>query len=323
MADNLTAPATGAVLASKDVGGVQFPWNLLADAAGADAMGIVGPSPAANSLLGRLKGIQDTLATIDGHVDGLEALSTALNGFVDGLEALIGTTNTTLGTTNSTLTALNGYVDGLETLATALNGYVDGLEALHGTTNSTLAAIQGYVDGLETLIGATNTALAAATPAGENYIGKTGGDVLQTTATPTVSTTAYSAEDCIGGLMTFANMLRVAGGSAILQGITINCKSNQTAAIDLILFGSSPSNTTFTDNAALALNAADFDKVIETIHITDWTKLGTSSFARLQNIGTAIKLAGGTTLYGVLVARGALTLASTSDLKVAASTIPG
>lgn len=178
MADNFTTPVpTGTVFASKDIGGVHHPWNLLADAAGADAMGEVQATPtSAYTILGRLKAIADGVTTVAGHVDGLEGLATTLNGLVDGLETLIGTSNTSLA-------ALAGYVDGLEALATSLNGYVDGLETLQGTTNTTLAAISGYVDGLETLATALNgyvdglEALAgAATPAGTNVIGKVGID---------------------------------------------------------------------------------------------------------------------------------------------------
>ncbi len=94
-------------------------------------VGAVTASPTANTLLARLKALQD-------NTDGLE-------GFTDGLEALIGATNTALATTNSTLSTLDGHVDGLEALITTLNGYVDQLE--------------GFVDGLETNTAATNTKL--------------------------------------------------------------------------------------------------------------------------------------------------------------------
>lgn len=134
MADNITTDV--ATLASKDVGGVQYPRNLITDETGADAVGVVGSSPAANTLLGRLKTIADGITTLSSSVDGLEALATALNGFVDGVEGLIGTTNTTL---------------------TTMSGYVDGLETLQGTTNTSLTALQGLVDGLEGLLGAVAT----------------------------------------------------------------------------------------------------------------------------------------------------------------------
>jgi hypothetical protein len=63
MSDNLTTPvAVNTVLATKDLGGgVQAPKNVLIDQAGADAMGLVAASPAASTILGRLKTIGDAL----------------------------------------------------------------------------------------------------------------------------------------------------------------------------------------------------------------------------------------------------------------------
>jgi hypothetical protein len=138
----------------------------LVDSAGVDPVGDVGASPAANTLLGRLKAIADGITALSGYVDGLETLATSLNGYVDTLEALIGTTNTSL-------LSLAGYVDGLESLATSLNGYVDGLEGLQGTANTSLATLSSlittlntYVDGLEASLAGvlTEATFTARTP---------------------------------------------------------------------------------------------------------------------------------------------------------------
>lgn len=284
MADNLTTPvASGKVLAFKDLASVLYALNMFVDAAGADAMGLVTASPAANTLLGRLKAISDAIATMDGHVDGLEGLATTLNGLVDGLESL---------------------------------GASQATAALQASGNTILTAIAGSVDTVEAL-------LAAATPAGEAYIGKAGGDLLSASATPTVSTTAYSTGDVIGTKMSLANMARLAAGPGIVQSIILNSKSSQTGAVDLLLFSADPSASTFTDNAALAINAADEGKLIGVVHLTDWTNLGTPSVAQSHNPGIAFKLPSGTSLYGVLVARSTPTLASTSDLKLIVNVIPG
>jgi hypothetical protein len=257
--------------------------SVLYDAAGADAIGLVTANPAATTLLGRLKAIQDLLALTNGYVDGLEGLATTLNGLVDGLEAL--------GASGATA-------------------------ALQTTGNASLVTIAGYLDTVETL-------LAAALPAGENFIGKIGGDVLTATSTPTVSTSAYASGDVIGSKMTLTGMARVAGGAGIVQSIILNSKSAQTGAVDLLLFSADPSSSTFTDNAALSVNAADFDKLIGVAHITDWTNLGTPSVAQWHTGNLAFDLASGTTLYAVLVARSTPTLASTSDLKLTVNVIPG
>lgn len=156
--------------------------------------------------------------------------------------------------------------------------------------------------------------------AGEAHVGQVGGFTVVATAAPTVSTSAYAPGDVIGVKMTFASLARVAGGSGLVQMISIFCKSAQTFACDLILFHTDPSSSTFTDNAALAVNAADFDKVLGVISLVagSWTNLGTPSFAQAIQLAMAYKLPGGVTdMYGVLVARGTPTLVSTSDIKVA------
>jgi hypothetical protein len=108
-------------------------------------VGSVTASPTTNTLLARLKALQDntdglealigttntSLASIVTQTDTLEALITTLNGYADGLEGLI-------GTTNSTLSTLATQTDTLETLIAATNGYVDGLETKADTTNTKL-----------------------------------------------------------------------------------------------------------------------------------------------------------------------------------------
>lgn len=303
MADNFDTPvADGKTFAAKDIGGVLFAKNLLSDTAGADAMGLVDPNPAANTLLGRLKAIADAVTAQSAYVDGLEALATSLNGYVDTLESLIGSTNTNL---------------------TALQGFVDGLEALLGTTNSTLSTIGGYVDGLETLIAATNAALTGATPAGENYTGKTGGDIYSTSATPVASATPdYSNGDAVGAVLTFNNAVRTSGGSGIIQSVSIFSKVANTVEMDLLLFNAAP--TAPTDNAAFDLQTADYSKLIGVIPVTEWTSVGTAPCIG-QNVGRGqpIKPATGTAIYGVLVVRGTLNLAGASDIVVTLNVIPG
>jgi hypothetical protein len=146
-------------------------------------------------------------------------------------------------------------------------------------------------------------------------------DIAVITQNPTVSTSpAYSAGDVVGTKLTFTNGVLSAGGKAMLQAVTVNCKSAQTAALDLILFNDDPAASTFTDNAAVAVAAADWDKVFTVVHITDWANLGTPSIAQAKNEAfpyTSVAK----TMYGVLVARAAMTLASTSDIRVAVRTI--
>lgn len=263
MADNLTTPVPdGRTLAFKDIAGILFALNLLADASGQDAMGLVAANPAANTLLGRLKAIADLL--------------------------------------------------------TAQNGYVDGLEALQTSGNATLTQIATYLDGVEGL-------LAAPTPAGEQYIGRIGGDVLLSApaAAPAISASAYAAGQVIGTRFTLLNASRVAAGAGLIQAATLLSKTATTAAIDMVVFSADPTASTLTDKTAPTIAAADLDKIVGVIHLTDWSALGAASLAQNLAVGLPFRLGAGTSLYAVLIARAAITPGSTSDLLPAVRIIPG
>jgi len=197
---------------------------------------------------------------------------------------------------------------------------------------SIIVAAEGAImsDGLSsTLTGLTDRA-GAARPLGVATFSwdgstwnRTGGVPVSINAVPTVSASpAYSVGDVVGTKMTFTGIAIRAAGAGIIQEVTVNCKSAQTAELDLILFKADPSSSTFTDNAALAVNSADFDKVLAVIHLADWTNLGTPSTCQGTNLSLPFRLASGTAVYGVLVARAALTLGSTSDLSVDLRAMP-
>lgn len=159
--------------------------------------------------------------------------------------------------------------------------------------------------------------------AGEAHIGEVGGKTVVASATPTITaSSAYATGNVIGSKMTFAGLGRIAGGTGLFQMASIHSKSAQTFACDLVLFHTDPAASTFTDKTALAVNAADFDKVLGVVHINDWTNLGTPSFAEATQLAMAYKVsAGQTDVYGVLVARSTPTFGSTSDLKVIAKSL--
>lgn len=77
---------------SETIGGKEHSRALLKDPTGADAMGAVAASPAANTLLGRLKALADLLTAIGTNTDQLE-------GYLDSVEALLGTNNTATAST--------------------------------------------------------------------------------------------------------------------------------------------------------------------------------------------------------------------------------
>jgi len=140
------------------------------------------------------------------------------------------------------------------------------------------------------------------------------------TAAVAGSTAPYAAGDVVGTKMTFANMADEAGGAGLLQTVSVLSKSAQTALLDLILFNADPV-TTFVDNAPLALNTADADKLIGVVHLSDWTALGGPSIAQADGLAKVYKVAT-TGIIGVLVTRAAMTLLSAGDLTVVVKGLP-
>ena len=137
-----------------------------------------------------------------------------------------------------------------------------------------------------------------------------------------VTAALYATGNCVGALRTFAGMARAAGQGGILQTAIIRDKAGQNVAYDLFLFDSAPA--TPTDKTAIALSAADLAKCIGVVSFAG-AALGaatTMGVVTAAGLGMAYKLASGTTLYGILVARGAPTYASTSDIAVELIAVP-
>jgi hypothetical protein len=144
-----------------------------------------------------------------------------------------------------------------------------------------------------------------------------GGFTNSFTNTPTITAGAYTSGFSLGGLITLTGVTRLAAGSGVINSITITDKAKANNAIDVIFFIANPTSTTFTDHAALTINAADLiNAKYVNIPTTAYTTLATNSIATVAGIGLPIKLAAGTSLYAALVARGTTAYASTSDLQL-------
>jgi hypothetical protein len=150
--------------------------------------------------------------------------------------------------------------------------------------------------------------------AGTNAIGSIIGRTTMATATPAVTSNgAYAAGNEIGGLMTFP----IGGaGSGTLMSLRVTSKSVLTTALKAYVFSANPSNTTWADKTAPAINAADIASLLTvvTLNVAD-SGLGTHTLWNLGAIGEQFVAAN---LYVVLVCVSAATLtsASTSDITV-------
>lgn len=138
------------------------------------------------------------------------------------------------------------------------------------------------------------------------------------TATPTVSTSAYSTGDNVGGKITLASVCRDTMGSGLIQSVIITSKSLQTASYDVIFFNADPSGSTFTDNAAQAIVDADLSKIIGVAQCSTVVALSAESIHQATGLALPFALSGGaTTLYACIIVRGTPTLGSTSDIWLA------
>lgn len=154
-------------------------------------------------------------------------------------------------------------------------------------------------------------------------VGQAVTDVKYISVTPTVSNgVAYAAGDLIGGKMTFTGAVKSSTGSGQLLSVRITDRNKQAADVELVLFSSNPSSTTFTDNGAFDIATADLSKVVAVIGMGSTARFAytTPGVIYLGNLLIPVRaLSGaspGNTLYGALVSRGTPTYTSTSAITV-------
>lgn len=138
---------------------------------------------------------------------------------------------------------------------------------------------------------------------------------------PTVSTSAYTANDIMGGLMEFDLVSSANDKPFLLQEIRIAFKSAVTPSLQLVLFNADPSATTKTDNSAYSLAVADTFKVIASLPINSLggylTDHGTPNTIRVGGLAIPMFPATGTRkIYALLIDLTGVTLTSTSDVQV-------
>ena len=139
--------------------------------------------------------------------------------------------------------------------------------------------------------------------------------IVTVTQTPTITAGAYSANDAVGGLLTFENCTN-AQGTGIIKSIVIVDEGAQSAELDLVLF-----DRTFTataDNAAFNISDADAINAIGAVNIpaASYTDMVSSDLATVRDVDLAFKAKDDRTIYGQLVTRGTPTYVATNDLTV-------
>lgn len=113
----------------------------------------------------------------------------------------------------------------------------------------------------------------------------------------------YTAEQSIGGLLAFPNMVTAGFSTGYLTDLQLIDKTDSQFQAILVLFNQNPVNSTIVDGQNLVLHPADVNKIVRTIAITPGEYVSVVGVALADvEIGRTFNVAnGGTTLYGVLV----------------------
>lgn len=134
--------------------------------------------------------------------------------------------------------------------------------------------------------------------------------------TPTVTAGAYSANDVVGGTLTFSGI----PDKGVIVSVTVVDQAKQAGALQLVIFDSAP--TDIADNGAYDIADADLLKIVGAVHLTDTA--GADKFDFSDNkiyCRQALVIPytfgpGSTSLYAFLIALGTPTFAAASDVQV-------
>jgi hypothetical protein len=119
----------------------------------------------------------------------------------------------------------------------------------------------------------------------------------------TTATTAYTANDQLGTILTFAAAVRVSGGTGVLQSAMLLDQAAVTGAVDLYLFDRSV--TLAADNAAAAFSDADMLFCLGVISFP--APVGGTGNSVVQSVSGLGISCNATSLFGALVTRTAHT----------------
>jgi len=130
---------------------------------------------------------------------------------------------------------------------------------------------------------------------------------------PTITTAAYTANDSVGGLMTFS--VTSPSNCGVINKIKITDADNEGAAFDLYIFDELPA--TYADAAAAALVIADLDKLVCKVEVAaaDYEAVNSLKFAIKEDINAVYQADAKGNLYMYAVCTGTPTFAAATNLK--------
>lgn len=134
---------------------------------------------------------------------------------------------------------------------------------------------------------------------------------------PSVSTTAYSAGDLVGGKLLISNpVISMQRPSGIIHSVVVSDAAGQASDLDVVFFSSDPASTTFTDNAAFNPADADIKKIIGFAQVTTHSSFSANSVSVATGLNILFDIAdtGRNEIYAAIVSRGTPTYAASTDL---------
>lgn len=214
---------------------------------------------------------------------------------------------TVLGAVDETAPASDTASSGASGRLQRIAQRITSLMALIGEVQASPTA-NTLLDRLKTIA----AAVAGATPAGENHIGQVGtpGDVISVDLT--LDTNPYADGDVLADFQAVSNFVRVNGGRALIQSVTVLDKDDQGVAFDIL---SAPTGVSLgSENAAPTIsdaNAADVQRVLR-VETTDYIDLGGCKVATKTNVGLVVEAdAASRDIYIGAIIRGAATYGAT------------
>ena len=132
----------------------------------------------------------------------------------------------------------------------------------------------------------------------------------------TVSINAYATGDLIGSKLSLTSTSLRTQGYGIIKAITIGDLGKQGGNIDVVFFDGDPSNTTFTDNAALDIHDTDVPNIIDTVSVTKDFDFNDNSISSKSGLNIPFRIDTGETFYCALVSRGSPDYVAATDLSL-------
>lgn len=149
--------------------------------------------------------------------------------------------------------------------------------------------------------------------AGESHVGEIGANTAIKEVIFTLDTSAYASGDVLASTQPIADAMRKAGGTGIIQTVTVLDKDDQGQPFD-ILFMRTNATLGAAENAALAIGDTQAAEVLGVVEIlaSDYVDLVNSQIATKANVGIVVKPTAATTsLWTAGVSKGTGTYTGT------------